>query len=319
MSKSKSFYTLFLTLIFSFSLSISGNLFSAESDGTLEEIIVTAQKRDQAIIDTPIAVTALSGSMLDDLNMTSINDVGKFAPNLHITPASNSVTGAQVTIRGGATANLAISYESSVGVYLNGAFIGKGMGSLFDMVDIDRIEILRGPQGTLYGKNTTGGALNIITKDAAGDGSGSAKFTVGENGKRIAKVNFSPESNGPLKFSLGFRKEDYDGWIDNIADPLNSPFADQVNPAPSNDGFNMKDDTAVFITMNYEKDNFSLDYYYDANDLDRTGNFSQITSITPFGIMDPSPAAVAALGPFGLSFLGMAQYSCVTGCKKDKL
>ena len=106
MSKSKSFYTLFLTLIFSCSLSISGNLFSAESDGTLEEIIVTAQKRDQAIIDTPIAVTALSGSMLDDLNMTSINDVGKFAPNLHITPASNSVTGAQVTIRGGATANL---------------------------------------------------------------------------------------------------------------------------------------------------------------------------------------------------------------------
>ena len=303
------------SLILSLGIGISA-IYADEADGTLEEIIVTAQKRDQAVIDTPIALTALSGSMLDDLNMTDITNVGKFAPNLHIISASNSVTGAQVTIRGGATANLAISYESSVGIYLNGAFIGKGMGSIFDIVDIERIEVLRGPQGTLYGKNTTGGAVNIISKSAAGDGSGSAKFTLGENGRRIAKVNFSPTSNGPMKFSFGFRKEDYDGWADNIADPLNSPFADQVSPAPSNDGFNMRDDTAVFLTMNYEKDNFNLDYYYDANEMDRTGNLTQVTHITPFGIMDPSPAAVAALGQFGLSFLGMAQYSCVTGCKK---
>ena len=97
---------------------------------------------DQAVIDTPIALTALSGSMLDDLNMTDITNVGKFAPNLHIISASNSVTGAQVTIRGGATANLAISYESSVGIYLNGAFIGKGMGSIFDIYGIFRQPIM---------------------------------------------------------------------------------------------------------------------------------------------------------------------------------
>ena len=113
----KSFTNLSVIILLA-SLSFSGAINSAEADGSLEEIIVTAQKRDQAVIDTPIALTALSGSMLDDLNMTDILNVGKFAPNLHITPASNSVTGAQVTTRGGATANLAISYESSVGLYL---------------------------------------------------------------------------------------------------------------------------------------------------------------------------------------------------------
>ena len=305
-----------VVMVFLGSLSYSGIITSAEADGTLEEIIVTAQKRDQSVIDTPIALTALSGSMLDDMNLTDILNLGKFAPNLNIMKSPNSATGTFPSMRGGAAPNPAIAYESSVGIYLNGAFIGKNMGSLFDIVDIERIEILRGPQGTLYGKNTTGGAINIISKSPSGEGGGSVKLTVGENGRRIVKANFSPASSGPLKMSLGVRKEDYDGWIDNVADHLNNYFASPPPlAAPSNDGFGQKDDTAVMLSVNYTSDNFNLDYFFDSNDLDRTNEFYQVTTITPFGIMDPSPAAVAALGPWGLSFLGMAQYSCQSGCK----
>tara|TARA_B000000460_G_scaffold132692_1_gene93504 strand:+ start:766 stop:3075 length:2310 start_codon:yes stop_codon:yes gene_type:complete len=290
-------------------------IFAAEGDseGVLEEVIVTAQKREQALIDTPISMTALSGSTLDDLNITDVLKVGKFAPNVMVIKSPNSSTGTYPSIRGGHAANPAITYESSVGIYLNGAFIGKNMGSLFDVVDIERIEILRGPQGTLYGKNTTGGAINIITRTPSGEGGGSMKLTVGENGRQIVKLNMSPVSNGPFKMSFGLRKEDYDGWIDNTADPLGSFFA---APAPSNDGFGIKDDLAGILSINYSNENFDLSYYYDFNDLDRTNEFYQVTRITPFGIQDSSPAALAALGPYSLAFLGMAQYSCITGCQK---
>tara|TARA_B100000586_G_scaffold264680_1_gene235383 strand:+ start:484 stop:2793 length:2310 start_codon:yes stop_codon:yes gene_type:complete len=304
-----------ITAIFFSTVGISTIYAADEESGVLEEVIVTAQKREQALVDTPISMTAISGSTLDDLNITDVLDIGKFSPNVLLIKSPNSATGIYPSIRGGHAANPAITYESSVGVYLNGAFIGKNMGALFDVVDVERIEILRGPQGTLYGKNTTGGAINIISRTPSGEGGGSVKLTAGENGRKIVKLNLSPASSGPVKMSLALRKEEYDGWIDNTADPLGNFFA---SPAPSNDGFGIKDDLAGMLTISYSNDNFDLSYFYDFNDTDRTNEFYQVTRITPFGIQDSSPAAVAALGPYSLAFLGMAQYSCVTGCKKRR-
>ena len=240
-----------ITAIFFSIVGISTIYAADEESGVLEEVIVTAQKREQALVDTPISMTAISGSTLDDLNITDVLDIGKFSPNVLLIKSPNSSTGIYPSIRGGHAANPAITYESSVGVYLNGAFIGKNMGALFDVVDVERIEILRGPQGTLYGKNTTGGAINIISRTPSGEGGGSVKLTAGENGRKIVKLNLSPASSGPVKMSLALRKEEYDGWIDNTADPLGSFFA---SPAPSNDGFGIKDDLAGMLTINYSNE-----------------------------------------------------------------
>jgi iron complex outermembrane receptor protein len=130
----------------------------------VEEIVVTAQKREETIQRAALSVTALTGEMLEQTGFDNVNDIRTFVPNLNMHTNAGGNTGTTVGIRGSITGDPIITFEPAVGIYTNGLYISKTVGSLFDAPDLERIEVLRGPQGTLYGRNTIGGAINLIAR-----------------------------------------------------------------------------------------------------------------------------------------------------------
>ncbi|HBX74503.1 MAG TPA: hypothetical protein DEG86_16110, partial [Halieaceae bacterium] len=212
-----------------------------------EEVVVTAQKREESLQDTPISISALSRDALEKIRFMDITDLTGEIPNLQIRSTAGDSNGATIAIRGTVTTNPNINFEPTVGIYLDGVFIAKNTGNLLDFVDLERIEVLRGPQGTLYGKNTIGGAINLVTQKPTGEFGLNAKFGVGRFDERFGKVtvNFPAigsigEGPGQLSSKITYRKYQRDGWADNVFSTI-SPFAE----APSSRTFGEKDDEAV--------------------------------------------------------------------------
>ena len=136
---------------------------SRSQAGAIEEIVVQARKRAEFLEDTPISVTALSENTLRQAGVTRLDDIQTLVPNLKFQSGTEGMA-ANIIIRGvGTPQSAAIAFDPGVGVYVDGVFLPRTIGTLIDVVNIEQVEVLRGPQGTLFGKNTVGGALNITT------------------------------------------------------------------------------------------------------------------------------------------------------------
>ncbi len=160
-------------------LTVQAHAQEAESQGNTE-IVVTAQFREQNLQDTPIAITAQTGEMLAERGITTTTQLVSVAPNVNLTPnAAIFGVSASVFIRGIGQYDNNFAYEPGVGIYLDDIYYGVITGADFALADIDRVEILRGPQGTLSGKNSLGGALKIYNRKPRGDGSGYVEATYG--------------------------------------------------------------------------------------------------------------------------------------------
>lgn len=157
-----------------------------DSDTVFEEIIVTARKREESLYDTPMAISAFSSEGLEARNISSLNELGGYVPNLNITRfgAGNPAHSA-VFIRGIGLQDHIITTDPGVGVYVDGVYLGRQMGANLNLANVQRIEVLRGPQGTLYGRNTIGGAVNIITQKPGGEEIYRLNLTAGSR-KRVA-------------------------------------------------------------------------------------------------------------------------------------
>jgi len=149
----------------------------------VEEIVVTAQFRAQNLQDTPIAITALSGDSLQARSYNTVTDITESAPNVVLKPTGSAFgPGAAIYIRGVGQADTNFAYEPGVGLYVDDVYHGTVFGSQLDLLDLDRVEILRGPQGTLAGKNSIGGAVKLYTRKPRGDG-GYMEGTIGSRGR----------------------------------------------------------------------------------------------------------------------------------------
>ena len=145
-----------------------------------EEIVVTAQFRSQKLQDTPLAITAVSGAMLEARGQTSIADIGNQAPNVTLRQAPATYGPAVVAyIRGVGQRDTSFALEPGVGLYIDDVYLPTMHGSLLDLIDLDRVEILRGPQGTLAGQNSIGGAIKLYSKKPDGSGGGYIQATYG--------------------------------------------------------------------------------------------------------------------------------------------
>ncbi len=262
------------------------------ADDGIGQIIVTAQKRAENVQDVPIAITAVGSQFLETRGIDSIDDLGTIAPNVKFERAPASKTISQIAIRGSVTINPAITWEPAVGLYLDGVYIAKAQGSIFDIADLERVEILRGPQGTLYGRNALAGAVNLVTKKPSGEAGGMAEMTYGSfNEVRLRGVLDLPQAGiFSAKVSGQYRKRD--GLIELTA--------------PDGRGRNRTDsiDSGSFMVQLRAEiaDNVTADYTYDYSKSNQTPPFSQLLRVNrnrdPRDIFDPGSPSYAFGGAF---------------------
>jgi len=141
-----------------------------DSAGTIEEIIVTATRREESLMEVPIAVTAFTGDELADFGVLDLTYVSQMSPNTTLKVSRGTNTTLTAFIRGVGQQDPVAGFESGVGLYLDDVYLNRPQAAVMDIYDVERIEILRGPQGTLYGRNTIGGAIKYVTKRLRADG-----------------------------------------------------------------------------------------------------------------------------------------------------
>ncbi|WP_164975641.1 TonB-dependent receptor [Sphingobium fluviale] len=182
---------------------------SADDAGAIADIVVTAQKRSERLRDIPIAVSALTSEQLKDAQVNDILSVASLAPGLQVSSALGT---ARVFIRGIGLTNFAAGGESSVAYHVNGVVVARPTAQTTSFYDLERIEVLRGPQGTLYGRNATGGSLNVITKRPTKEFSGYAEVTLGNYSLMTAEGAIGGQILPGLNARLAGRVDRRDGF-----------------------------------------------------------------------------------------------------------
>lgn len=184
---------------------------AAAGRDTLSEVVVTARKREESLQDTPISVTAITSSDLESRGITRLDDLSGAAPSLgwQASPAGGSST-ANFYIRGVGQFDFIATSDQSVGLYLDGVYLPRSIGAALDVVDVERIEILRGPQGTLFGRNTIGGAVQVITQGPSSKFEGSVEVTGGsrDHADLKAHVNLPLGDSAALRLSVATLNQD---------------------------------------------------------------------------------------------------------------
>ncbi len=140
------------------------------SSGVIEEVIVTATRREESLMDVPIAVTAITGEELQDFGILDLTNIAQMSPNTTLKVSRGTNTTLTAFIRGVGQQDPVAGFESGVGLYLDDVYLNRPQAAVMDIYDVERIEILRGPQGTLYGRNTIGGAIKYVTRRLRSDG-----------------------------------------------------------------------------------------------------------------------------------------------------
>jgi iron complex outermembrane receptor protein len=237
---------------------------SPASDGQLAEVIVTAQKRSERLLETPIALSAMGSEELAAKGATDVTHFQESVPNLIVTPTVGTSNNASINIRGQVTINNNFSREAAVGIYLNGVPIAKSSGAIFDAVDLERVEVLRGPQGTLYGKNTIGGAINLITKKPSRHldsnvtvGYGNANLFTARAALDLPALGKVGEGLGEIAMRLSGMRRKRDGLFGNYG-PSSRSF-DEL------DQWGGRADVAWTLT-----ERFTVEYGFDFFELDQT-------------------------------------------------
>lgn len=268
------------------SLSFQASVTTAETF-ELEEIIVTAQKRAQSLQDVPLSVNAVSGEMISDLNMTGLDDMASYVPNLTI---NQGTTSTNIYIRGfGSGANA--GFEQSVGMYIDGVYGGRDRQFRAPFLDLERVEVLRGPQGILFGKNTIAGAINISTAKPTDEFEANVKAEIEP---RYDQHKISGVISGGLTDSLFGRlavsQAQTGGYFDNTLTNDEGP-ENEEQVVRGTLVWDLNDDTQV--TLKAEVGSFDVD-----------GNQTRITQTQALSEVMVNPGALAALnGPLAGALL----------------
>lgn len=200
------------------------------SRGGIEVIVVTAQKRAENVQDVPIAISAFGAEALQERAVGDVSQLSGISPNVTLdstVPFSGSTSVLAASIRGIGSNDFAFNIDPGVGVYLDGVYLARSVGANQDLLDIERIEILKGPQGTLFGRNTIGGAVSVVTSDPAEEFSGKVDLTTGRYNLLQARGTVSIPLTESLFSSVTFGVKSRDGYGKRIPFPdqraLNSP------------------------------------------------------------------------------------------------
>ena len=145
----------------------------------IEEITVTAQRREESLQETPIAITAFGKRQLETQRISNVMDLLNKVPSVNLAPWAGSRVAPNLFIRGMGNLNTQSTNDMATGIYIDGVPVGRGVGLATDFADLERVEVLRGPQGTLWGRNTTAGAISFITQKPDDELGGSVQLSAG--------------------------------------------------------------------------------------------------------------------------------------------
>jgi outer membrane receptor protein involved in Fe transport len=190
---------------------------SAQTEGGLEEVVITAQKRVSTLQDVPVAVTAVSGETIENNQIRDAKDLQQLVPSLSVSTAASS-TNTTFSIRSLGTSTFNPGLEASVGIFVDGVYFARQGAAINDFMSLDRVEVLRGPQATLFGRNTPAGVVSFVTKAPDFDFNGAAEVTAGNLDSKIVRGTVT----GPISETLAYRLDGNwnkrDGIVTNVAD-----------------------------------------------------------------------------------------------------
>lgn len=231
---------------------------ASEEARTLDAVTVTARKREETLQDVPVAVTAFTAANLERLGTRDLAELDGQVPNLTVYAARGSSSTLTTFIRGVGQADPLWGVDPGVGVYLDGVYIARPQGALLDVFDVERIEVLRGPQGTLYGKNTIGGAIKYISRGLTREFDAHASVTLGSYNQRDFKAAIGGQlsENGGLRGRIAVAKLDRDGFGENLRT------GEQVS---DKDVFAIRGQLGAFVN-----ENFDIQFAFDRVD-DQSG------------------------------------------------
>ena len=193
--------------------------FAAEDSPVFEEIVVTAQRREQSIYEVPVAISAFTGEGMEARGISNLVDIGKYVPNLNVTNFSAGQTSsANAFIRGIGLQDHLITTDPGVSVYMDGVYLGRQVGQNWSLSNIDRVEVLRGPQGTLYGRNSIGGAINIISRKPGEEDMSRISVKAGSRGRLDGQLygNFKLSDTVAVSASGAFNRRNGLGDFNNV-------------------------------------------------------------------------------------------------------
>lgn len=208
----------FLSIVIGTSLVlINKQVFAQDGAGVLEEVVVTARKREESLMETPISITTFNSEILASMNVVSIAEVGLQTPGMVFSDSANlsgSSNASAVYIRGIGQSDYTLSVEPGVGIYIDDVYLPHSLGNVANVVDVERIEVLRGPQGTLFGRNTVGGAVRVITKKPHDEFEGDIEFTTGSYSRADVKGHVNLPLSDDLFVRLSGLSQNRDGFVD---------------------------------------------------------------------------------------------------------
>ncbi len=200
--------------------SLPGSVLAAQS--VLEEVIVTAQKRDQDLQDVSIAVSAFSGDAIEKMGFEEGLDIIAQVPNMNFFAIFGEASSPSISLRGISLVNYSDSWEAPIAMYVDDVYRGNPAGSAIQLFDLTRVEVLRGPQGTLYGRNATGGLVHYISNDPTDELEASASLRLGSYEERIFEGMISGPISDGIRGRVAVKYNNTDGWQENHADPVNT-------------------------------------------------------------------------------------------------
>lgn len=201
-----------------------------QARGKLERIEVTARKTVESLQETPVAITSLGNAELTEKGISVITELQQFSPNTTLQTSRGTNSTLTAFIRGLGQQDPLWGYEPGVGIYVDDVYIARPQGAVLDLLDVQRIEVLRGPQGTLYGKNTIGGAVKYMTKEMTGDPQFTAQATVGSYNQRDVKLTGQyPIMEDTVYLGFGYANLNRDGFGEYLISALDGQDKENYN------------------------------------------------------------------------------------------
>jgi iron complex outermembrane receptor protein len=259
---------------------LASGLAAGNAFAQLEEVIVTAQKRSESLQDIPVAISAYDADNIESMGLINVQDIGAASPSVQMPLYPTAGNNLALFIRGiGNADSVVITKDPTVGVYYDGVYAARSTGLLADLSDLERVEILRGPQGTLYGRNTTAGAINFINAKPTGELGFKQILGAGNYGswRSVSHLNLNDMGGFKAKFTASFSERD--GWVDNKG-------PNEITGLDYSDYY-LRETEGYRIALRYDGlENLVVDYSYDYSDMTTSPGYFQYGG--PTGGLDAS-------------------------------